>query len=176
MSLLGLLTQAASVTANLPRVSYIKAIDIWLIFAIAFVIGVLVEYALAITLLRHRRREHWRKDVEMIVKEELALWCAALQRAELACLDSGTKPSGMMPSGFTLQRRMTFLGDLDPVLQQTIAHSTRRSELTQKAKMIDDCKIDKYSRVLFPLCFLIYNAFYWVYYLVLVSQDEEMLS
>ncbi|KAL7055696.1 hypothetical protein AAHC03_022790 [Spirometra sp. Aus1] len=176
MSLLGLLTQAASVTANLPRVSYIKAIDIWLIFAIAFVIGVLVEYAFAITLLRHKRRENWRRDVEKIVKEELALWCAALHRAELASLDMGTGTG--LPNGFALNRRMTFFGDLDPVLQQTVADCTHRREITQKAKMIEvmDCKLDKYSRVLFPLCFIIYNTFYWVYYLVIVKQDEELMS
>ncbi|CAH8470571.1 unnamed protein product [Dicrocoelium dendriticum] len=31
-------------------------------------------------------------------------------------------------------------------------------------------KIDAYSRFLFPACFIVYNLFYWLYYLVLVKQ------
>ncbi|CAH8645625.1 unnamed protein product [Heterobilharzia americana] len=88
LSLLGILTQAISVSSTLPRVSYIKAIDIWMIFSIIFVIGVLVEYAVALTLLRRKQSETWHEDVKDIVREELARWCAICQQQQLVQLQN----------------------------------------------------------------------------------------
>ncbi|VDN13784.1 unnamed protein product [Dibothriocephalus latus] len=130
LSLLGLLTQASSMTTSLPRVSYIKALDLWLIFSIIFVICVLVEYAFAITMLRRKRKAIWRKDVRQIVREELE----KRKKSAAAATAKKTTKSGRAPP---------------------------------------ESEIDSYSRFMFPLCYIMYNSCYWLYYLVIVKQNDE---
>nr|VZI26817.1 unnamed protein product [Spirometra erinaceieuropaei] len=155
-------------TANLPRVSYIKAIDLWLIFSIIFVISVLVEYAIAITLLRRKRRENWRNDVEHIVKEELARWCAACQQTQLANLQLNT--GGL---GHEFSQQFAFFNDLDTFLTRTVIEESQKKSRKNKIPEATESEIDAYSRFLFPTCYIMYNVFYWLYYLVIVKQGEE---
>lgn len=177
LSLLGLLTQASSVTQNLPRVSYIKAIDLWLIFSIIFVIGVLVEYAIAITMLRQKRRETWRTDVEVIVKEELTRWCATLQQSQLANLNCVMPPvDGPLAaaSQHQKQQQLDYFSALDTFVTQSVIEETQRiSKKKSKFPTETESDIDVYSRFLFPTCYIMYNVFYWLYYLVIVRQDDE---
>lgn len=169
LSLLGLLTQASSVMGNLPRVSYIKAIDLWLIFSIIFVIGVLVEYAIAITMLRHKRRETWRVDVDRIVKEELTRWLAACQQSQLAGLQAGGDQA-------LIQSQLAYFNDLDTFLTRSVIEETKPKKGARRKKgllpIAVESEIDAYSRFLFPTCYVMYNIFYWTYYLVIVKQTE----
>ena len=41
-------------------------------------------------------------------------------------------------------------------------HNNRNTKNKRREKMAD--KIDKASRVLFPLAFIVYNVTYWIYY------------
>ena len=177
MSLLGLLTQASSLGSNLPRVSYIKAIDLWLIFSIIFVISVLVEYALAITYLRKTRKSQWRADLRGIVREELARWCSACQQKELESMRSvGAEVPKYHADYYTQMEAMVAFRDvlLQHYHKRRLASSHHHpNALNARIKVITgvtDSAIDGYSRFLFPLCYLVYNICYWLYYLVLVKQ------
>ena len=175
MSLLGLLTQASSLGSNLPRVSYIKAIDLWLIFSIIFVISVLVEYALAITYLRKTRKSQWRTDLRGIVREELARWCSACQQKELESMRSvGAAVPKYHADYYTQMEAMIAFRDV--LVQQYHKRrlaSADNNPFNARIKVITgvtESVIDAYSRFLFPLCYLVYNICYWFYYLVLVKQ------
>ncbi|XP_025088017.1 LOW QUALITY PROTEIN: glycine receptor subunit alpha-2-like [Pomacea canaliculata] len=61
MSILTMTTQSSGVQAILPRVSYIKAIDVWMSTCVAFVFAALLEYAYVNTL--SRQEELFRRDV-----------------------------------------------------------------------------------------------------------------
>ncbi|VDK35799.1 unnamed protein product [Taenia asiatica] len=169
LSLLGLLTQASSITGNLPRVSYIKAIDLWLIFSIIFVIGVLVEYAVAITMLRQKRKETWRGDVELIVKEELTRWLAACEQGQMASIQRGGGVRG--DQGF-IQQQLSYFNDLDAFLTKSVIEETRAKKVGKKNRIpvAVESEIDAYSRFLFPTCYIMYNIFYWTYYLAIVKK------
>uniref|UniRef100_A0A5K3EKF1 Ig-like domain-containing protein n=1 Tax=Mesocestoides corti TaxID=53468 RepID=A0A5K3EKF1_MESCO len=159
MSLLGILTQASSVGSNLPRVSYIKALDLWLIFSIIFVISVLVEYALAISYLRKTRKCQWKDDLRAIVREELARWCSACQQKELESMRAAgaVVPKYQADYYTQMEAMITFRDAIEQYHKKRDARSGK------------DSVIDGYSRFLFPLCYLAYNICYWLYYLVLVK-------
>ena len=170
LSLLGLLTQASSITGNLPRVSYIKAIDLWIIFSIIFVIGVLVEYAIAITMLRRKRKETWRGDVEMIVKEELTRWLAACEQSQMASIQGS---GGVRSDQAFIQQQLAYFNDLDAFLTKSVVQEARAKKGGSKRNRIPvavESEIDAYSRFLFPTCYIMYNIFYWTYYLAIVKK------
>ncbi|VEL25513.1 unnamed protein product, partial [Protopolystoma xenopodis] len=62
----------SSVIATLPRVSYIKAIDIWIIVCLLFVIGALLEFAMASSRARRNQQLIWEHEVRNLVRQELA--------------------------------------------------------------------------------------------------------
>ncbi|BHF75424.1 Glycine receptor subunit alpha-3 [Sparganum proliferum] len=162
LSLLGLLTQASSMTTSLPRVSYIKALDLWLIFSIIFVICVLVEYAFAITMLRRKRKAIWRMDVRQIVREELVRWSAACQKHAAKGSD--------VPRG-----QSDFYTEVESFLciNNEQEKKKKTAKTTKGGREPPESEIDSYSRFIFPLCYIMYNMFYWLYYLVIVKQTED---
>ncbi|VEL39956.1 unnamed protein product [Protopolystoma xenopodis] len=164
LSLLGILTQASSVSNSLPRVSYIKAIDIWMIFSIIFVIGVLVEYALALTMLRRKRADTWHRDVREIVRQELAKWCTACQQQHLVQLQN----SHQLTRG-----QLEFCEELEALLTNQVIDHQKEKNKAVKPTTTTESEIDSYSRFLFPACFLLYNCFYWLYYLVLEKSSGK---
>ncbi|KAM7538700.1 hypothetical protein Aperf_G00000054717 [Anoplocephala perfoliata] len=173
MSLLGLLTQASSLGSNLPRVSYIKAIDLWHIFSITFVISVLVEYALAITYLRKTRKGQWKSDLRAIVREELARWCSACQQKELESMRAaGADVPQNHADYYTQMEAMIAFRDVVEQYHKRRLASGGKDGVNERIKVITgvtDSVIDGYSRFLFPLCYLVYNICYWLYYLVIVK-------
>ncbi|KAF5405380.1 hypothetical protein PHET_01188 [Paragonimus heterotremus] len=70
-TLLGLLTEGSSVSAKLPRVTYLKAIDVWLNVCLLFVIGALVEFAIAYLVAPKETTYEWETDVHAVIKEVL---------------------------------------------------------------------------------------------------------
>lgn len=167
LTLLGILTQATGMSNSLPRVSYIKAIDIWIIACIIFVIGALIEFAMASMIARRRKSEDWQKQVREIVRQELARWCAVCQQQQLVQIQNSScitdRTQFETPIGTE---------DLENLLcpdtvQKWKKKPTAKVNRSKPQKSVDS-EIDCYSRFLFPACFVLYNCFYWLYYLVLV--------
>ncbi|KAL3317321.1 hypothetical protein Ciccas_004031 [Cichlidogyrus casuarinus] len=165
LSLLGILTQANSLSSSLPRVSYIKAIDIWLIFSIIFVIGVLVEYAIALTVVRAKKANLWHREVREIVHQELVTWCSACQQQQLLEMNQqpGYQPGLDAPN---------FCDSLEGLITQHVVDKNDKSKVAVKPPSSTESEVDRYSRFLFPACYLLYNFFYWIYYLYLVNFIE----
>ncbi|CDS43762.1 Cys loop ligand gated ion channel subunit [Echinococcus multilocularis] len=72
LTLISLLTKIASLNNTLPRVSYIKAIDIWLIACLIFVISAMLEFTLASYWSRKVFLSKWRDQVRQTVRTTLA--------------------------------------------------------------------------------------------------------
>nr|QQY02455.1 glycine receptor subunit beta [Cryptocotyle lingua] len=220
LTLLGLITQSTSYASTLPRVSYIKAIDVWSIACIMFNSGVLLEFAVASHLSRRRKVSEWQVDVRKMVRGELARWCTACQQqynqrgpsaamAYLATSQQAVKTpqfidsaaaaahaiqnASMSDSPSHMSVRMTKSGlmslmqtkkspykalisePFDPSVgggnfetaQSDAALENQEPKPPPKPPAVNE--IDSYSRFIFPACFLLYNCFYWIYYLVIMK-------
>ncbi|KAL5107575.1 Glycine receptor subunit alpha-3 [Taenia crassiceps] len=85
LTLLGLITQASGISQNLPRVSYIKAIDVWNIACITFNVSVLIEFAVASNMqsTKSKRPERWRLNARAALRAEVEDWCIGCRKAFL---------------------------------------------------------------------------------------------
>lgn len=157
LTLLGILTQASGITQTLPRVSYIKAIDVWMIACIVFVIGAFIEYILASTAMKNRKSKQWNQDVIRVVHQEI-------ERLDRSLLKSNASTHSVT----------SFANDFNTMVSDTL-----NLKYYDKIKMIrqnrpfspelTDSDIDRYSRFIFPSCFILYNLFFWYYYVVIVN-------
>ncbi|XP_055653754.1 glycine receptor subunit alpha-3 isoform X4 [Falco peregrinus] len=193
-TVLTMTTQSSGSRASLPKVSYVKAIDIWMAVCLLFVFSALLEYA-AVNfvsrqhkeLLRFRRKRKKNKYFEGVLDgNEIS---ESLQHSNgLRCTGpiDGTLPQiyntnlrdddvresqfsftayGMGPC---LQAKdgVTPKGPNNPIQAAPKSPDDMRKVFIDRAK-----KIDTISRACFPLAFLIFNIFYWVIYKIIRHED-----
>uniref|UniRef100_UPI00398E84C7 glycine receptor subunit alpha-2 isoform X2 n=1 Tax=Pristiophorus japonicus TaxID=55135 RepID=UPI00398E84C7 len=156
-TVLTMTTQSSGSRASLPKVSYVKAIDIWMAVCLLFVFSALLEYAAVNFVsrqhkefLRLRRRQRRQNKDEELVR------------------DSRFNFSGY-GMGHCLQVK-------DGTAVKTVAPNPppplpKDAEAIRK-KFVDRAKrIDMISRAAFPLAFLIFNIFYWITYKIIRHED-----
>ncbi|XP_072113215.1 glycine receptor subunit alpha-3 isoform X6 [Mobula birostris] len=154
-TVLTMTTQSSGSRASLPKVSYVKAIDIWMAVCLLFVFSALLEYAAVNFVSRQhkellrlqRRKRKVGKDDE--VRESRFSFTAY---GVGPCLQS---KDGVAPKGAISTSQPAPKGQED-----------MRKLFIDRAK-----KIDTVSRAGFPLAFLIFNIFYWVIYKILRHED-----
>lgn len=137
LTVLTITTQSSGARANLPRVSYVKAIDVYMAACLAFVFLGLVEFAYVNVLTRvekKRPKEETKKQLEITNK-------ASKQDQDL------NESTATDRSGLFCFARLSNLG---------------------RARLVD-----KISRVIFPVVFLIFNLAYWLFYFLWDPQFEE---
>ncbi|ETE68391.1 Glycine receptor subunit alpha-1, partial [Ophiophagus hannah] len=167
-TVLTMTTQSSGSRASLPKVSYVKAIDIWMAVCLLFVFSALLEYA-AVNfvsrqhkeLLRFRRkRRHHKSPMFNIFQED----------------DTGEgrfnfSAYGMGPACLQAKDGISVKGannnnTANPAPPPSKSPDEMRKLFVQRAK-----KIDKISRIAFPMAFLIFNIFYWIIYKIVRRED-----
>uniref|UniRef100_A0A4W6CY89 Glycine receptor, alpha 3 n=1 Tax=Lates calcarifer TaxID=8187 RepID=A0A4W6CY89_LATCA len=150
-TVLTMTTQSSGSRTSLPKVSYVKAIDIWMAVCLLFVFSALLEYA-AVNfvsrqhkeLLRFRRHHKNKSKVQHTTAYLHTIYAHRYAHTDLEV----ASPPGMAAGGrgkSTEEMRKLFI---------------------DRAK-----KIDTVSRAGFPLAFLFFNIFYWVLYKILRHED-----
>ncbi|XP_027312315.1 glycine receptor subunit alpha-3 isoform X1 [Anas acuta] len=194
-TVLTMTTQSSGSRASLPKVSYVKAIDIWMAVCLLFVFSALLEYA-AVNfvsrqhkeLLRFRRKRKKNKYFEGVldgneINESLqhsnGLRCAGPIDGTLPQIYStNLRDDDVRESQFSftaaygvgpcLQAKdgVTQKGPNNPAQTAPKSPDEMRKVFIDRAK-----KIDTISRACFPLAFLIFNIFYWVIYKIIRHED-----
>ncbi|NWX55613.1 GLRA3 protein, partial [Promerops cafer] len=157
-TVLTMTTQSSGSRASLPKVSYVKAIDIWMAVCLLFVFSALLEYA-AVNfvsrqhkeLLRFRRK---RKKSKVKVTDD------DTRDSQFSITAYGVGPCVQAKDGITQK------GPNNPVQPVAKSPDEMRKVFIDRAK-----KIDTISRACFPLAFLIFNIFYWVIYKIIRHED-----
>ncbi|XP_059673790.1 glycine receptor subunit alpha-3 isoform X1 [Gavia stellata] len=191
-TVLTMTTQSSGSRASLPKVSYVKAIDIWMAVCLLFVFSALLEYA-AVNfvsrqhkeLLRFRRKRKKNKvkvtspstGFQSLSRILLSGHSNTTQFSHLSKLSSDHKDDDVRESQFSftaygmgpcLQAKdgVTQKGPNNPVQAAPKSPDDMRKVFIDRAK-----KIDTISRACFPLAFLIFNIFYWVIYKIIRHED-----
>ncbi|XP_061579389.1 glycine receptor subunit alpha-2 isoform X8 [Cololabis saira] len=157
-TVLTMTTQSSGSRASLPKVSYVKAIDIWMAVCLLFVFSALLEYAGVnfvsrqqkefLRLRRRQRRNH--KDDDM---REGRFNFAGYNMSQCLPTKDGSAVKNAAPAA-------------------TPQPPGPKDIETMKKKFVDRAKrIDTISRAAFPLAFLIFNVFYWVTYKIIRHED-----
>uniref|UniRef100_A0A1I8IAI2 Neur_chan_LBD domain-containing protein n=2 Tax=Macrostomum lignano TaxID=282301 RepID=A0A1I8IAI2_9PLAT len=140
LTVLTMTTQSSGAGQSLPRVSYIKAIDVWMSVCLVFVFASLLEFAVVNVYSRRDigpKKASTRTRSGSVPRRSFTSTSATLIESG-GPTDQEGSPSVCLSPG----------NELFPLQQ---INNTAR-------------KIDKISRRLFPLSFIIFNVVYWVMY------------
>ncbi|XP_037090077.1 gamma-aminobutyric acid receptor subunit beta-like isoform X2 [Pollicipes pollicipes] len=189
-TVLTMTTISTGVRSSLPRISYVKAIDIYLVMCFVFVFAALLEYA-AVNYTYwgarakkkdKRRRENGTAPAAQAVKvdglsnEEIIelqdirvspIPSIRNRRTGRYCTADGADMK--FPPSFRMSRGYATGGRGRPAQRRRVLTTIRRgaSVFSRSFPRIKDVNIiDKYSRVVFPVSFVLFNTVYWCFYVL----------
>ncbi|XP_061101176.1 glycine receptor subunit alpha-3 [Conger conger] len=164
-TVLTMTTQSSGSRTSLPKVSYVKAIDIWMAVCLLFVFSALLEYA-AVNFVSRQHKEllrlHRRKKRK---EEEVRESRLSFATGGATACNAGGK-DGAIPKATNNTAQPAVAVANAPPQSAVKSHEEMRKLFIDRAK-----KIDTISRAGFPLAFLCFNIFYWVLYKILWHED-----
>ncbi|XP_078354682.1 gamma-aminobutyric acid receptor subunit beta-3-like [Oculina patagonica] len=146
-----------SVNSNMPKVSYSKAIDYFLMTSLGFIFMSLLEYILVLNTNPRcwfqRRRDAKAQKLKLLYKEVPA-------DAVVSLMDDKKKLND-------LPKETTEMTPLNGPNKET------KKEAPKAPAPVKAHWIDIVARIVFPLCYFSFIAFYWVYY---INHPESALG
>ncbi|KAL8613884.1 hypothetical protein ACOMHN_032874 [Nucella lapillus] len=148
LTVLTMTTQSTGEKASLPKVSYVKAIDVWMAGCLAFVFAALLEFAYVNVQSRLEKRQSG----------------SFLQSPAHKSASQGLPGGAKQPFAGDIEDRSTEdRYGVDEKFSKWSMLKRRIQERNikglQRARLADKC-----SRVFFPLAFLIFKTIYWIYF------------
>uniref|UniRef100_A0A3P8YLW1 GABA(C) receptor n=1 Tax=Esox lucius TaxID=8010 RepID=A0A3P8YLW1_ESOLU len=162
-------TIITGVNASMPRVSYIKAVDIYLWVSFVFVFLSVLEYA-AVNYLTTVRDGKDRKLREKAREQSLPCTCGMSHAGTMLVDGTYSEADTNSLAGYT---RASAPEDPPEKPERMVVHLTLDNESTgtkKKARfrsfslMQNTHAIDTYSRMIFPGSYIIFNLIYWSVY------------
>uniref|UniRef100_A0A914H5T1 Uncharacterized protein n=1 Tax=Globodera rostochiensis TaxID=31243 RepID=A0A914H5T1_GLORO len=189
-SLMALTFQFGNIVKNLPRVSYVKALDIWMFGCMGFIFLSLVELAVVgffDKLEARKRRTQRTKEFLMVNSDSEQQWLSRMNQFSRQSMPNthvfqgnlaekrasrATNSSIAMDNGTakTIKLKMSSNNKPNrPRWKRSIAEDEEDSWYMLNGEFIDDL-----SAKLFPALFIAFNACYWFYYIGLSSGMNQM--
>eukprot|EP00112_Aurelia_sp_Birch-Aquarium-sp1_P026446 Seg939.6 transcript_id=Seg939.6/GoldUCD/mRNA.D3Y31 product="Gamma-aminobutyric acid receptor subunit beta-3" protein_id=Seg939.6/GoldUCD/D3Y31 len=170
-TILTLITMLGVVNTNMPKVSYIKAIDLYLLMSFIFVFASLVEYIIVLNFRnccnkekKKAKNEHAEAENEHIVQKSSVTVTVKAEEdmMEIEPLNHYGLHNGCL-------RRQTSISSQErgrhnnPALEDKISKRIRRiKDNWQKAsKRPATHFVDKFARFFFPFSYSVFNFVYW---------------
>nr|AGK30293.1 RDL protein [Nilaparvata lugens] len=187
-TVLTMTTLMSSTNAALPKISYVKSIDVYLGTCFVMVFASLLEYATV---------GYMAKRIQMRKNRFMAIQKIAEQKQKEAAHPPGHPghgdPQDHAPKqtvrfkvhdpkahfkGGTLENTINGRAD-EEVQHPAPRHLIHPGKDINKLYGITPSDIDKYSRIVFPVCFVCFNLMYWIIYLHIsdvVADDLVLLE
>jgi len=150
-----------SLNGNLPKVSYPKALDWYLLVSFSFVFLTLIECTIVFLLVSSAKQDEHQTTYK---SNDIPL------ATRISSSDKSVKSKGASPRTEHTGNSNMACDDLEMVYcgakpdKVVVNDGTVASNRSVKNKAKIANNIDRASRVLFPMAFIIYNIFYWIYY------------
>ncbi|XP_002741883.1 glycine receptor subunit alpha-2-like, partial [Saccoglossus kowalevskii] len=148
-TVLTMTTQSSGANETLPKVSYIKAIDIWMSVCLLFVFAALVEFAAANYMYRASTVE------KKTTKNNNKSRASSSQLNGENSLDTKHVPFYVKENSDAMR----------PMVASLVTERKKRPTTKTVAQPNKVQIIDVVSRIVFPVSFLIFNIIYWSIYL-----------
>ncbi|XP_012622461.2 gamma-aminobutyric acid receptor subunit rho-3 [Microcebus murinus] len=154
-------TITTSVSASMPQVSYVKAVDVYLWVSSTFVFLSVIEYA-AVNYLT--TVEEWKR----FKKRGQISGMYNINAVQAMAFDGCYHDSDMDQTSFSLHSEEDSMRGKSPGSPGTDSSRVKRRKSlgghVGRIILENNHVIDTYSRILFPIVYIIFNLFYWSIY------------
>lgn len=186
-SLLAMTFQFGNIIRNLPRVSYVKAIDVWMLSGMMFIFLSLLELAVIGFMSRNEgapKRAKKRSYVsdDMAWKEMpsprigLRQFWVDKRRSSLKDNNESTRRASPVGTHSLVNPVSSTPCDISTVHRKPQNKNSwfRFKRLRAAMHALEPEVVDKYSAIFFPTAYFAFNIGYWSYYLTSLSSVEEV--
>ncbi|XP_074651176.1 glycine receptor subunit alpha-4-like [Tubulanus polymorphus] len=172
LTLLNITSLHGTVDSSIPKVSYLKAIDIWYSACVLFVFAALFEFAIANSVFRYYRHK---KHKEIMMKKKCEV-------GKITVMNLASYSLIKNKNGTDKNNRKTDTDNGDGIAGESVALTGKRKLRLRKQALPpqehnttgseEDCitcketasRIDLASIFTFPFLFLVFNVVYWIMY------------
>ena len=143
-TILTLITMLAVVNSNMPKVSYVKAIDVYLLTSFVFVLMTFLEYILVLNIFQQNSGKNIKHEVSKSLLEK------SREKALNVPLTLTRAPSEA-PNTYALEGKSRVSSENDFLTEKQASHPGNTGTHV----------VDMIARVLFPIAYGTFNFVYW---------------
>lgn len=175
LSVLTITTQSSQANQSLPKVSYVKSLDVWMSVCLCFAFATLVEYAIVNTLASLEANDKKKMEKELGVEKGREVDYSNGTNGQLKTFAN----HGYVPNQdetqvninsistkvrMQNQRQLTRTSLYDCEAGMTLSRTPSRDTRPTRRRCVTSKQVDRIAKFLFPTAFIVFNVVYWFIY------------